>query len=296
MRGARSVAFFQAKDCALEPLQNIGNKGIRARSKRCTKGQLPATLARTYDDISWNTGLQPNLHELRKALHALTGPNALRLLGQAHMKILIVDDHPLFRAGFHAVLEQSDLEAAVLSVSSVAEALQILKRDGDVGLVLLDIHLRGEDGFNALKLIGEKFPTTACIMISGDEHEGVAPRVIAAGASGFIPKSFTADEMIAAIRQVLNGDVFVPSQAQHTTPPSDGTSLTLRQLEVISMLGRGFSNKEIARALDVAERTVKAHVSAVFEALNVRNRTQAVLVAQRRGFLPASSGYAAASQ
>lgn len=211
------------------------------------------------------------------------------------MKILIVDDHPLFRAGFHAVLEQSDLDAAVLSVSSVTEALQILKRDGDVGLVLLDIHLRGEDGFNALKVIGEKFPTTACIMISGDEQEGVAPRVIAAGASGFIPKSFTADEMIAAIRQVLNGDVFVPSPAQQSAVATESTSLTLRQLEVISMLGRGFSNKEIARALDVAERTVKAHVSAVFEALNVRNRTQAVLVAQRRGFLPASSSYAAAS-
>jgi two-component system, NarL family, nitrate/nitrite response regulator NarL len=211
------------------------------------------------------------------------------------MKILIVDDHPLFRAGFHAVLEQSDLDAAVLSVSSVAEALQILKRDTEVGLVLLDIHLRGEDGFNALKVIGEKFPTTACIMISGDEQEGVAPRVIAAGASGFIPKSFTADEMIAAIRQVLNGDVFVPSPSQQLTPPSESASLTLRQLEVISMLGRGFSNKEIARALDVAERTVKAHVSAVFEALNVRNRTQAVLVAQRRGFLPASSSYATVS-
>jgi DNA-binding NarL/FixJ family response regulator len=212
------------------------------------------------------------------------------------MKILIVDDHPLFRAGFHAVLEQSDLDAAVLSVSSVAEGLQVLKRDGDVGLVLLDIHLRGEDGFNALKVIGEKFPTTACIMISGDEQEGVAPRVIAAGASGFIPKSFTADEMIAAIRQVLNGDVFVPTPSQQPAPATDGTALTLRQLEVISMLGRGFSNKEIARALDVAERTVKAHVSAVFEALNVRNRTQAVLVAQRRGFLPASQSGFAASQ
>jgi two-component system, NarL family, nitrate/nitrite response regulator NarL len=211
------------------------------------------------------------------------------------MKILIIDDHPLFRAGFHAVLEQSDLQAEVLSVSSVAEGLQVLRRDGDVGLVLLDIHLRGEDGFNAMQIIGEKFPTTACIMISGDEQEPIVNRAIAAGASGFIPKSFTADEMIAAIRKVLNGDVFVPTAPQHT--PSDGTSLTLRQLEVISMLGRGFSNKEIARALDVAERTVKAHVSAVFEALNVKNRTQAVLVAQRRGFLPSSnSGYAAASQ
>ena len=94
--------------------------------------------------------------------------------------------------------------------------------------------------------------------------------------------------MIAAIQKVLAGDVFVPATADLSAAP-DTNGLTLRQLEVISMLGRGFSNKEIARALDVAERTVKAHVSAVFEALNVRNRTQAVLVAQRRGFLPAAS-------
>ena len=211
------------------------------------------------------------------------------------MKILIVDDHPLFRAGFHAVLEQSDLDAGVLSVSSVPEALQTLQQDGDIGLVLLDIHLKGEDGFNALKVIGERFPTTACIMISGDEQQAVAARAVAAGASGFIPKSFTADEMIAAIRKVLAGEVFVPETAD-LTAPAQPNGLTLRQLEVISMLGRGFSNKEIARSLDVAERTVKAHVSAVFEALNVRNRTQAVLVAQKRGFLPSvpSPAYATA--
>jgi len=210
------------------------------------------------------------------------------------MKILIVDDHPLFRAGFHAVLEQGALDAAVLSVASVPEALQILQRDPEVALVLLDVHLKGDDGFGALRIIGEQFPTTACIMISGDEQEGIAARAVTAGASGFIPKSFTADEMVAAIRQVLAGDIFVPANTAAQTPGApDPAALTLRQLEVITMLGRGCSNKEIARALDVAERTVKAHVSAVFEALNVRNRTQAVLVAQRRGFLPASGAYGA---
>ncbi len=208
------------------------------------------------------------------------------------MKILIVDDHPLFRAGFHAVLEQGVLDAGILSVSSVQEAMQILQRDPEVGLVLLDLHLRGDDGFHALKLIGEKHPTTACIMISGDEQEGIASRAVAAGASGFIPKSFTADEMVAAIKKVLDGEVFMPARDPSAAAAPDNSSLTLRQLEVISMLGRGCSNKEIARALDVAERTVKAHVSAVFEALNVRNRTQAVLAAQRRGYLP-STAYAA---
>jgi len=208
------------------------------------------------------------------------------------MNILVVDDHPLFRAGFHTVLEQSQLDAGVLSVSSVPEALQALQRDGDIGLVLLDIHLKGDDGFTALKKIGERFPTTACVLISGDEGDGVAARAVAAGASGFIPKSFTAEEMVAAIQKVLAGEVFVPAMTGSQTEVPHG--LTLRQLEVITMLGRGFSNKEIARSLDVAERTVKAHVSAVFEALNVRNRTQAVLVAQKRGFLSAAPTYAVA--
>jgi DNA-binding NarL/FixJ family response regulator len=213
------------------------------------------------------------------------------------MKILIVDDHPLFRAGFHAVLEQSALDASVLSVSSVAEAMDTLGRDSDVGLVLLDVHLKGDDGFHALKVIGQRFPTTACILISGDEQEGMGPRAVAAGASGFIPKSFTAEAMVSSINHVLEGNIFVPERPVTATAPAGAPtgSLTLRQLEVITMLGRGFSNKEIARALDVAERTVKAHVSAVFEALNVKNRTQAVLVAQRRGYLPASTQSFAAS-
>lgn len=211
------------------------------------------------------------------------------------MKILIVDDHPLFRAGFQTVLQQSALDADVLSVASLREAVNTLSKDGDIGLVLLDVHLRGEDGFNALRIIGERFPTTACMLISGDEQEGLATRAVAAGASGFIPKSFTADEMVAAIERVLAGEVFVPITAHART--GNSSSLTLRQLEVINMLGRGFSNKEIARQLDVAERTVKAHMSAVFEALNVRNRTQAVLAAQQRGFLPGTStGYAVSAR
>lgn len=205
------------------------------------------------------------------------------------MNILIVDDHPLFRAGFHAVLEQSSLQAGVRSVSSLPEGIKALEADPDIALVLMDIHLRGDDGFAALKIIGQRFPTTACVLISGDEQAGIATRAVNAGASGFIPKSFTANEMIAAIQQVLAGEVFIPPQPELQQARA-ATGLTLRQLEVISMLGRGFSNKEIARALDVAERTVKAHVSAVFEALGVRNRTQAVLEAQRRGLLPNGVG------
>jgi DNA-binding NarL/FixJ family response regulator len=201
------------------------------------------------------------------------------------MKILIVDDHPLFRAGFHAVLENSSLGATILSVAGLAEALDLLRRDPDIALVLLDVHLSGEDGFRALHVIGERYPTTACIMISGDEQDGIASRALKAGASGFIPKSFTAQQMLSAIQRVLRGDLFVPEKASLSRPEIVPGALTLRQMEVIGMLGQGLSNKEIARALQVAERTVKAHVTAVFEALNVKNRTQAVIAAQRLGYL-----------
>ena len=201
------------------------------------------------------------------------------------MNILIVDDHPLFRAGFHAVLEQSSLGAGIVSVATLGEALQALAKDSEIALVLLDLHLRDSEGFAALRAIGERFPTTACVIISGDEQEGLAHRAVTIGASGFIPKSFTADEMLEAIQSVLDGNVFVPPDASRRESAAPG-ALTLRQLEVVSMLGRGFSNKEIARHLQLAERTVKAHVTAVLEALQVKNRTQAVIAAQRQGLLP----------
>jgi len=206
-----------------------------------------------------------------------------------NMDILIVDDHPLFRAGFHAVLAQSSFGAGIVSVATLGEALEALQRDPDIALVLLDLHLRDSEGFAALRAIGERFPATACVIISGDEQEGLAERAIAIGASGFIPKSFTADQMLAAIQSVLKGGVFVTSSAPRVKSAESG-ELTLRQLEVVSMLGRGCSNKEIARQLKLAERTVKAHVTAVLEALQVKNRTQAVIVAQRKGLLPATVG------
>lgn len=201
------------------------------------------------------------------------------------MNILIVDDHPLFRAGFHGVLEQSSLDAGILSVATLSEALELLATDPEIALVLLDLHLRDSEGFTALRSIGERFPSTACVIISGDEQEGLAHRAVQIGASGFIPKSFTADEMLTAIESVLDGNVFIPPDASRREASKPG-ALTLRQLEVVTMLGRGFSNKEIARELNLAERTVKAHVTAVLDALQVKNRTQAVIAAQRQGLLP----------
>jgi two-component system, NarL family, nitrate/nitrite response regulator NarL len=200
------------------------------------------------------------------------------------MKLLLVDDHPLFRAGFHALLAQRLPDIGMMSVATRAEAEQLLEHDPEIELVLLDVHLQEGDGFDVLRSIGARFPTVACIMISGDEQGDVASRALALGASGFILKSLTVDATVAAIRRVLAGDVIVPARI---APParSAAPALTLRQLEVMGMLGQGLTNKEIALELQVAERTVKAHISAVFEALGVRNRTEAVVEAHRRGLL-----------
>jgi DNA-binding NarL/FixJ family response regulator len=204
------------------------------------------------------------------------------------LKVLLIDDHPLFRAGFHAILSLHLPDGAVLSVASLAEAEGLLSQDDQIALVLLDVHLPDGDSFAGLRAIRARFPTVACVMISGDEHEELAARAIALGASGFIPKSLTVPDTVAAIERILDGEVFVPRRT--VDPPARNTpSLTLRQLEVVNMLGQGLANKEIAQQLNVAERTVKAHISALFEALSVRNRTEAVLVAQRYGFLSHAS-------
>jgi two-component system, NarL family, nitrate/nitrite response regulator NarL len=202
------------------------------------------------------------------------------------MKILLIDDHPLFRAGFHAMLSQHLPGIVIVGTGSIAEAQTVLTNDDQIALVLLDVHLPDGDGFEGLRTISARFPTVACVIISGDEHEGMAAQALALGASGFIPKSLAVDDTVAAVQQVLDGGVFVPTSAR-PTGGGDRPTLTLRQLEVVTMLGQGLANKEIAQQLNVAERTVKAHISAVFELLSVRNRTEAVLAAQRHGLLAA---------
>jgi two-component system, NarL family, nitrate/nitrite response regulator NarL len=146
------------------------------------------------------------------------------------------------------------------------------------------------DGFTALSLYGARFPTVSRMLISGSDEPHYLKRAFEAGASGYIPKSMAVADVVAAIRRVLAGGVSVPEAA--AAVEDDGRDpmarLTLRQLEVLRLLGEGYTNKEIARALEITERTAKAHVAAILEALGADNRTQAVLAAQRGGYLLAS--------
>lgn len=211
-------------------------------------------------------------------------------------KILIVDDHPLYREGMISALRAQMDDVEVLGADSAEDGLQVLVGNPDIDLVLIDVCLPGMDGFAALSVYGARFPTVSRMLVSGSEEPNYLKRAFEAGASGFIPKSMPVREVTAAIRRVLDGGVFVPADAPPA--PIEAASrdpiahLTLRQLEVLRLLGEGYTNKEIAKALEITERTAKAHVAAIFEALGADNRTQAVLAAQRGGYLSAAPGRA----
>jgi len=201
---------------------------------------------------------------------------------------LIVDDHPLYREGLISALRGHLGDVTVSGADSAEDGLAVLDKNPDIELVLIDLRLPGMDGFAALSLYGERFPAVARVVVSGDDDPTLVQRAFAAGASGFIPKSLAVDDVAAAIRRVMQGELFVPPAQQEKPAPAGNKSLTLRQIEVLRLLGEGYTNKEIARSLDITERTAKAHLAAIFEALNAENRTQAVIAAQRAGWISAS--------
>lgn len=208
-------------------------------------------------------------------------------------KILIVDDHPLYREGMMSALRAQMADVEVLGADSAEEGLRVLVRHPEIDLVLIDVRLPGMDGFAALAVYGERFPTVSRMLVSGSDEPQYLTRAFSAGASGYIPKSMSVREVTAAIRRVLDGGVSVPEDAARAGAARGQdpiAHLTLRQIEALRLLGEGYTNKEIAKALHITERTAKAHVAAIFQALGADNRTQAVLAAQRSGYLSPSSG------
>jgi len=214
-------------------------------------------------------------------------------------KILIVDDHPLYREGVMTALRGQPLQAVVLGASSAGEALRILDDDPTVDLVLVDLRLGKEDGLEGLKQIGARHPPIARMLISGYESPSIVRAAMGAGAQGFLSKSLSIGQVLRAIRTVLGGGVSWPAPSRDLStaepdpapgpgspgPTADSHGLTLRQLEVLSLLGRGNSNAEIAQDLGISERTAKAHMKAIFDALGVDTRVKAVIRARERGLL-----------
>ncbi len=219
------------------------------------------------------------------------------------MKILIADDHELFRDGLRHVLDQLGGPLAIVEASDFPQAIEVAERDTDIDIVLLDLTMPGmawPDGLQRLKdLLPERVPI---IILSASDDRRHVLQAVNLGAAGFIPKTSSSRVMLSALKLVLSGGVYLPpallEQASHGDsggPIANGNAasfLTPRQREVLALLGQGKSNKEIARVLQLAEGTVKLHVTAILKALNVHNSTRAVVAASQLGLTAAEPSQA----
>jgi DNA-binding NarL/FixJ family response regulator len=203
--------------------------------------------------------------------------------------LLLIDDHPLFHAGLATVLQSRRPAYHLLSAGDAAAGLEMIGATGEVDLVLLDIVLPGADGFDAVTSYGRAYPSIPRVLISGREDRATLLRASRSGASGFISKAWPPSALTFVIDRVLDGgaafDAYAGDPDQEPMGEDGGGRLTQRQLEVLSLLAQGKCNKEIARRLDIADRTVRAHLTDLFQALGVQSRVQAILHAQRLGLI-----------
>lgn len=213
------------------------------------------------------------------------------------LSLLIVEDHELVREGLARLLRQLEDEIEILEARDFEIALDILDERGDLDLVLLDLALPGIDGFAGLQILRQRHPAIPVAVVSAFDDLPTVTRTFNHGASGFIPKAFSGEQVLAAVKEVLAGNIFRPHRMQPAriddTPPVPprGTEtmrpseigLTDRQAQVLALMVRGLSNRDIAAQLELTEGTVKIHVTAIFRALGVASRTQAMLAASRYG-------------
>ena len=209
------------------------------------------------------------------------------------MKILVVDDHALVREGLHQVLKGLDESVDVLQAGNCMQGFALAQLHVDIDLVLLDYHLPDMNGMEALSVFGQRHPELPVVVLSGSANIQIMRQVLQAGASGFVTKSSLSDELLAAVRKVLSGDIFLPHELQaaqkwHPGQPhpanSSKTPLTQRQDLVLRCLLDGMSNREIGDVLHVSEETIKTHITAILRYFDVQNRTQAVVAAARAGY------------
>lgn len=212
------------------------------------------------------------------------------------MKVLAVDDHPLIREALQHVLVALDPELNLLEAQNLEDARALAAAHTDIDLILLDLEIPGSTGFQALRELRSLCPETPVVMLSGSDHAEVVLGALDEGAMGFISKASKGNVLISALRLVLSGGVYLPPQIlRHGASPASNAlasgkpvshcdiGLTERQAQVLSFLVQGKPNKLICRELNLAEGTVKIHVTAILRALNVSNRTQAVIAVGRLG-------------
>ncbi|MBO0664533.1 response regulator transcription factor [Jiella sp. MQZ9-1] len=207
---------------------------------------------------------------------------------------IVADDHPLFRGALKEILTSFPEGADIVEAADFEGAAKALVDHGDADLLLLDLSMPGTSGLSGLALLRAEHPSVPIAIVSASEDNQVMARALDLGASGFIPKSSGFAEIREAITTLLSGEVWLPAgvSLDASGDPEIGAlitrmkTLTPQQTRVLSMLGRGLLNKQIAYELGVSEPTIKAHVSAVLLKLGVDSRTQAVILLGKLGIDP----------
>jgi len=217
------------------------------------------------------------------------------------MKIILVDDHELITDALSALLIDVDPLVEVHTGHDAEAALELVRAHADADLMLLDLGLPGATGTSLLEAAVELAPDLKIVILSGVDDQRSVMRVLQCGAAGFVPKSMATETLVAAIRFVLSGGVYIPSdlldpsarlgplsgpppRVQEAAPGGTKVALTERQEQVLQLLARGAPIKVICRELSLSEGTVKTHVTAIYRAFGASNRTEALLAARRSGY------------
>lgn len=206
------------------------------------------------------------------------------------LKLLVVEDHALVREGLLQTLRKLERGVICNGVRDAEEALALLENEGgeDYDLCLLDLMLPGLNGMGCLGVLRKRFPAMPVVIISALDDRNTVERAMRAGASGFVSKSSPGEVLLTALRQVLAGEVYVPISLQDEMNSqrkrrggvslAEQYDLTAAQMRVLEPLIQGKTNRQISELLGLTEGTVKVHVSAILKALDVANRSQALLL------------------
>ena len=212
--------------------------------------------------------------------------------GRASVKLLVVDDQAIVRQGIAALLAHDDARTVVLEAADAGAGLDLAVGHPDLDAVFLDLAMPGVSGMTAIAEFARRRPDLPVIVLTASDDPAKARQAFACGALGYVPKTASADTLLAALRLVLSGETFVPALLLRESAPrtaagrsaaSDG--LTTRQGEVLGCMARGLSNKLIGRRLGISEKTVKAHVTGVLRGLGAADRADAVREARSRGLI-----------
>lgn len=212
--------------------------------------------------------------------------------GDKVLKLLVVEDHALVREGLLATLRNLDTETETFGVADANEAIGVLESQ-DIDMMILDLMLPGTKGQTFLPVVRRRFPTVPVVILSAMDDADTVSRVMKAGASGFISKSGSSEDLLGALRVVLSGEIYLPPKLRELSnhsetaqgkgkPLAQRFGLTIGQARVLDLLTEGRSNRQIGELLGLTEGTVKIHVSAIMKAMGVSNRAEAALMASRK--------------